>query len=129
MHILRDLQDLQWTNIISSGIFDVIRDKPLIIDNFQKEVDVSVLRSESPRFVELDWIPAQLYNEKNIITLIEAKTAYNDVAKADIQPQLLVGIKSQSGDLYYLSNIHREINNNFTNWYIIAFFTNDFYFS
>ena len=61
------------------------------------------------------------YNEKNIITLIEAKTAYNDVAKADIQPQLLVGIKSQSGDLYYLSNIHREINNNFTNWYIFRF--------
>ena len=44
--------------------------KPLIIDNFQKEVDVTVLRTETPRFVELDWIPAQLYNEKNISDIV-----------------------------------------------------------
>ena len=40
--------------------------KPFLIDNFQNEVDASVLRAESARFVELDWTPAQLYNEGNI---------------------------------------------------------------
>ena len=62
-----------------------------------------------------------LNGEKNIIALIEAKTAYTNVTKKNIPPQLIVGSPGTVSGLYYLSNIDRKIKNNFTDWYIFSF--------
>lgn len=43
--------------------------QPLLIDNFQNEIDASVIKSETARFVELDYDPAVLYNESNVSDL------------------------------------------------------------
>ena len=61
--------------------------KPLIIDNFQKEVDASVLRSETPRFVELDWTPAQLYNEKNVSDVVLGEEGFIKKNKSNINDE------------------------------------------
>ena len=61
--------------------------QPLIIDNFQNEIDVSVLRSEAPRFVELDWTPAQLYNEKNVSDIVLGEEGFIKKNKSNINDE------------------------------------------
>ena len=40
-------------------------------DNTQKEVDVTVIAAQAPRFVELDWSPVKLTNEYQGLTNLQ----------------------------------------------------------
>ena len=46
------------------------------IDNTQKAVDSSVLASEMPRFVRLDWVEPNLYNSRNLQDMSEGNVGF-----------------------------------------------------